>query len=816
MSYSVIGTPLAKVDGPRKASGQAVYADDLNLPRMLHGKLLGSRRPHARIVRVDTRAAETLPGVKAIITGKDLPVKYGILPVSEDEYPLEIERVRFVGDPIVAVAATDEMIAEQAVRLIEVEYEDLPAAFDIDEALQPVDEADRIHDYGPHGNVHKEVHLEFGEVEAGFAAADHVFENSYFYSGNNHLAMEEHAAVADYAADGKLTLWSSTQTPHYVHKAMAQVLQVPASRIRVIATPVGGGFGGKSDPFPHEFCAAKLSMLTGRPVKITLTREEVFYAHRGRHPVLMHIKLGVRADGSITALDFQSFVDGGGYGSYGVASTYYTGALQTVTYKIPAYRFRGVRVFTNKPACGPKRGHGTPQPRFALEVHLDRVAEALGLDPADYRRALCVDEYTMTANHMRVTSCGLRQCIDEVVRASHYSEQRGRLPHGKGIGLGIGSYLSGAGLPIYWNDMPHTSVDLKVDRGGGVAVKCMQIDIGQGSDTVLAMSVAEVLGIEPADVQLTCADTDTTPIDLGSYSSRVTFMMGNAAIAAASEIRDKIFAAAARKLQLDQAALAAGRERLRAAHGEIVHEVEGVASGKTIAFRDAVPVAEAMFGQLSATGSYRPQKLGGPYKGSGVGPTPAYSYSAAVVLVDVDAETGIVTPEHVWIAHDIGRAINPTLVRGQIEGSVYMALGEIFMEEQRYRKGLHQFPSMLDYKSPTILEMPPVDSFLVETDDAEGPFGAKEVGQGPLLPMPPAVANAVYDAVGVRIDELPITPEKVWAALQAKAQGKEGRVGPTGVPDYPWPEPIRVDPVWYDQPPEAWVKTTRRAEATSC
>jgi 4-hydroxybenzoyl-CoA reductase subunit alpha len=344
----------------------------------------------------------------------------------------------------------------------------------------------------------------------------------------------------------------------------------------------------------------------------------------------------------------------------------------------------------------------------------------------------------------------------------------------------------------------------------------MQIDIGQGSDTVLAMSVAEVLGIEPADVQLTCADTDTTPIDLGSYSSRVTFMMGNAAIAAASEIRDKIFAAAARKLQLDQAALAAGRERLRAAHGEIVHEVEGVASGKTIAFRDAVPVAEAMFGQLSATGSYRPQKLGGPYKGSGVGPTPAYSYSAAVVLVDVDAETGIVTPEHVWIAHDIGRAINPTLVRGQIEGSVYMALGEIFMEEQRYRKGLHQFPSMLDYKSPTILEMPPVDSFLVETDDAEGPFGAKEVGQGPLLPMPPAVANAVYDAVGVRIDELPITPEKVWAALQAKAQGKEGRVGPTGVPDYPWPEPIRVDPVWYDQPPEAWVKTTRRAEATSC
>ncbi|MCH7825093.1 MAG: molybdopterin-dependent oxidoreductase [Acidobacteria bacterium] len=808
--YSVIGRPLPKVDGLRKATGQAVYADDLDLPRMLYGKLLGSRRPHARIVNIDVSRAEALPGVKAIITGKDLPVKYGILPVSEDEYPLEIDRVRFVGDPIVAVAAVDEMTAEQAVRLIDVEYEDLPTAFDIEEGLAAIDEADRIHDYGAHDNVHKEVNLEFGDLDAGFEAADHVFENTYFYSGSNHLAMEQHAAVADYGADGKLTLWSSTQTPHYVHKAMAKVLEMPAGRIRVIATPVGGGFGGKSDPFPHEFCAAKLSMLTGRPVKITLTREEVFYAHRGRHPVLMHVRLGVKDDGEITALDFQSFLDGGGYGSYGVASTYYTGALQTVTYKIPAYRFRGVRVFTNKPPCGPKRGHGTPQPRYALEIHLDRVAEALGLDPAAYRKSICVDEYTMTANHMRVTSCGLRECIDKVVQASDFASLRGALPEGKGIGLGIGSYLSGAGLPIYWNNMPHTSVDLKVDRGGGVTAKCMQIDIGQGSDSVLAMTVAEVLGIEQEDVKLICADTDTTPIDLGAYSSRVTFMMGNAAIEAAEKIREKILAAVAEELEIDGEALAGGTECLRAAHGHIVHEIDGIPSGKSIAFRDAVPLAEAKFGQLSSTGSYTPQKLGGPYKGSGVGPTPAYSYTAAVVLVDVDTETGVVTPEKVWIGHDIGRAINPTLVRGQIDGSVYMALGEILMEEQAFRKGQLQFPSMLDYKSPTFLEMPSVESFLVETDDAEGPFGAKEVGQGPLLPMPPAVANAVYDAVGVRIDELPITPEKVMTALDRKARGESPRYGPDSVPEYTWPEPTKVDPVWYDQPPEEWVETKRR------
>jgi len=796
--YSIIGKPIPKVDGLRKASGQAVYADDMVLPRMLFGKLLGSRRPHARIVSVDTSKAEALEGVKAVITGEDLPVVYGILPVSEDEYALEVDRVRFVGDPLAAVAAIDEATAEEAVRLIEVEYEDLPTVFDLDEGLGPVEEAHRIHDYGPRGNVHKEVNLEFGDIEGGFAAADHIFENTYFYSGNNHLAMEQHAAVAECGADGRVTLWSSTQTPHYVHKALARVLQMPASRIRVVATPVGGGFGGKSDPFPHEFCAAKLATRCGRPVKITLTREEVFYAHRGRHPVLMHVKLGVKRDGTITALDFQSFLDGGAYGSYGVASTYYTGALQTVTYKVPAYRFRGVRVFTNKPACGPKRGHGTPQPRFALECELDRVAEALDIDPAAYRKSISVDEYSMTVNHLRVTSCGLEECIDRVVEASHFGRLRTTLPEGKGIGLAVGSYLSGAGLPLYWNDMPHTSVDLKVDRGGGVAVKCMQIDIGQGSNSVLAMTVAEVLGVEPADVQLTCADTDTTPIDLGSYSSRVTFMMGNAAIEAASKVREMIFAAAAAELEVEAAGLSA-------AHGRISHP-----SGRSIAFADAVPLAEARFGQLSATGSYKPQKLAGPYRGSGVGPTPAYSYSAAAVLVDVDGETGIVTPEQVWIAHDIGRAINPTLVRGQIEGSVYMALGEIFMEEQAFRKGQHQSPSMLDYKSPTILEMPPVESFLIESDDAEGPFGAKEVGQGPLLPMPPAVANAVYNAVGVRIDELPITPEKVLAALDRKNKGEAPRFGPAGVPAYTWPEPIVVDPVWYDLAPEQWIETRRR------
>lgn len=800
----VIGQPHAKVDGLAKSSGQTLYADDIHLPQMLYGRLLGSHRPHARILRIDTTRAAALPGVKAIMTGADLPGKYGILPVSEDEYPLEPDKVRFVGDPIVAVAATDEHICEEALRLIEVEYEDLPTAFDIEEGLRPVAESDRIHDYGMRDNVHKQVNLEFGDLEAGFAAADHVSEGVYFYSGNNHLAMEEHSAIARYGADGRLTVWTSTQTPHYVHKAMAKVLQMPASRIRIIATPNGGGFGGKSDPFPHEFCAAHLSRMTGRPVKITLTREEVFYTHRGRHPVLMWIKTGVKSDGTITALDFKSHVDGGGYGSYGVASTYYTGALQTVTYKVPNYRFRGVRVFTNKPPCGPKRGHGTPQPRFALEIHLDRIADHLGLDAIEYRRAILVDEYSMTANYMRITSCGLDECLRLVGEASGYAERHGRLPRGKGIGVATGAYLSGAGLPIYWNKMPHSSVDLKVDRGGGVCAKCMEIDIGQGSDTVLAMTVAEVLGLEPEDIQLVVADTDTTPIDLGSYSSRVTFMMGNAAKQAAEKLRAQILAAAAEKLGVSA-------DELGMAHRQIVDP----RTGKSMSFRDAVPLAEARFGQLTSTGSYTPPRLAGPYKGSGVGPSPAYSYAAAVVLVDVDTETGIVTPERVWIAHDCGRAVNPVLVEGQVEGSVYMALGEILMEEQSLRKGLHKTPSMLEYKSPTFLEMPPVETFIVESIDGEGPFGAKEVGQGPLLPMPPAVANAVFDAVGVRVDELPITPDKVLAGIDRCERGEEARVGPVQVPEVDWEDTIKVHPVWYDQPPEAYVPTVRRVPPSS-
>jgi 4-hydroxybenzoyl-CoA reductase subunit alpha len=779
----VIGKPFRKVDARAKCTGQTKFADDITLPRTLHCKILRSSEPHARILGIDASKALAMPGVVAVITGKDLPIPYGILPVSQDEHALSIDKVRFIGDPVAAVAAIDEDTAFDAMNVIEVEYEKLQTITSIEEALM-IDEP-RIHEYGDHGNVHKAVSLEFGDMDEGFREAEHIREDIFFYEGNTHLPMEQHAAIAHFDADHKLTLWSSTQTPHYVHRALAKTLELPASHIRVIATPNGGGFGGKSDPFNHEIVVSKLSMMTGRPVKIALTREEVFYCHRGRHPVLMKVRTGTKRDGSITAMDFQSFLDGGAYGSYGVASTFYTGALQTVTYEVPRYKFRGVRTFTNKPPCGPKRGHGTPQPRFGLEVQLDKIADDLGLDPAEMRLKHLVKPFSVTANYLRIGSMGLGPCIEKIVEGSGWKNKYRKLPYGKGVGIACSSYICGAGLPIYWNNMPHSGVQLRLDRQGGVCIQCGSTDIGQGSDSILAYIVAEVLGIDPFDIRVITADTDLTPVDLGSYSSRVTLMTGNAALQAAERARELLTLAVAEKLSVPVENLSFAERR--------VFDVENPETGVT--FSEAVVLAESKFGTIGTVGSYTPPRSPGRYKGAGVGPSPAYSYSAAVAEVDVDAETGIVTVERVWIGHDIGRSINPALVMGQVEGSVYMGLGEALMEEMTYRANrnvVHKFPSLLEYKSPTTLEMCDVKTYLIEDADPNGPFGAKEVGQGPLLPVPPAIANAVYDAVGVRIDEVPITPEKVLTALRDKAKGKEGRFGPKSVPEIEWPQPLKV------------------------
>ncbi len=791
MSHNLVGKPRRRVDGRAKVTGQTRFADDLFFPRMLHCRLLRADIPHANIRSIDTSLAQAHPGVKLVLTGRDMPIPYGILPVSQDEHTLCLDKVRFVGDPVAAVIGIDEDAAQEGAELIRVDYEPLQTIADPMEALETPEP--KIQEYGK-GNVHKAISMEFGDVEKGFAEADKVFEDTFFFQGNTHLALEQHATVAMMDQDGKLVVYSSTQTPHYLHRALTKVLGLPAGHIRVIAQPNGGGFGGKTDPFNHEIAVAKAALVTGRPVKICLNREEIFYCHRGRHPVLMKIKTGVKNDGTLTGVHLQTLLDGGAYGSYGVASTLYTGALQTVTYKLPTYKFDGARTFTNKPPCGPKRGHGTPQPRFGQEVQLDKIAVALGLDPANIRLQQIAEAGSLTANFMRLGTIGLKECIEKVVDGSGWKERRSKLGYGRGLGIACSSYLCGAGLPIYWNELPHSGVQLRLDRSGGVTAFCGATEVGQGSDDVLALCVAEVLGIDPFDVRVVTGDTDLGPVDLGSYSSRVTLMMGNAAIQAAERARAMIAMSVSKKLGVPEDRLVFADRR--------VFDAQDPSVG--MSWRDAVLLGEAQHGTLGTVGSYTPPPSAAKYKSGGVGPSPTYSYTAAVIEVEVDPQTGWIEIPKIWIAHDIGRALNPILVRGQVEGSVYMGLGEALMEEQAFRRLppkrsgalVHKMPSMLEYKSPTTLEMPDIVTYLVENPDGAGPFGAKEVGQGPLLPIMPALANAVFDAVGVRVDEIPVTPEKILAALDLKRRTGVGRVGPGKFPDVPWSEPAKVPTPW--------------------
>lgn len=760
--FRVVGRPLRKVDGLAKATGQAQYTDDIALPGMLHAKTLRSPHAHARIVSIDTARASALPGVHAVITGRDLPERYGVIPWTPDETALAVDRVRFIGDEVAAVAAVDEDTAERALGLIDVVYEPLHAYFDPRESLARHDPL--IHPHSKTGNVSKQVELEFGDLTAAFDQADVVVEGEYSFHGSTHAPIEPHCALAQVSPDGLLTVWSSTQITHYVHRTLAKVLGISAARIRVIQPCLGGAFGGKSDPFSLEFCVAKLALLTGRPVKMLWTREEVFYAHRGRHPMQMRYRTAARADGRLLGVDAKILIDGGSYSSFGLVTTYYSGQLLTGPYDFPAYRFDSTRVFTNKPPCGPKRGHGSVQPRFAFEVQLDQVAERLGLDPIEIRRRNFQGQYTRTVNGQRITSNGFLECLDLVERASDWRARRGRLPFGRGLGVAGSMYISGTNYPVYPNDMPQAGIQLKVDRSGAVTVFTGGNDIGQGSNSVAAYLVAEELGMRVDHVRVVAADTDLCPVDLGAYSSRVTFMVGNACIDAARKLRAQVVAAVAEAWDV-------APERVRLIDGQAI-DLED--ADKSLTTAEAFQLAEARFDTLGATGSYNTPKLGGDYRGGTIGASPAYSFTAHVVEVEVDVETGRIGVERCWIAHDCGRALNPMLVAGQMEGSAYMGIAEALMEDHDVnRYGLHRGPSLLDYRIPTSLDTPELHALIVESIDPEGPYGAKEAGEGPLHPSIPAISNAVFDAVGIRLTRLPFTPARVLAAL-AEADAARG------------------------------------------
>jgi 4-hydroxybenzoyl-CoA reductase subunit alpha len=772
---NVIGTRQRKTDGLEKSTGRARYTDDIVLPGMLHGKILRSPHPHARIHSIDATAALALPGVHAVVTGDEMPIPFGIIVWTPDEQALATEKVRYVGDAVAAVAAADEDTANRALGLIRVEYEVLEALLDPHEAARRTDV--QIHAAkkpGHNGNISKIVKLDFGEVERGMAESDVVIEGDYFFEGTTHTPIEPHCAIGQWEAggapNGRLTVWSSTQVPHYLHRELARVLELDPARVRVIQPHVGGGFGGKSEPFDLEFCVAKLAMKTGRPVKILYTREEVFYAHRGRHPFHMHYRVGATVDGKLKAVDAKTLLDGGAYSSFGLVTTYYSGQLLAAPYEIPAYRFDSTRVFTNKPACGPKRGHGSVQPRFAFEVTLDKLAERLGIDPIELRRRNFMGSFRRTVNELRVTSNGFLECLDAVERASAWKEKHRRMGYGRGIGVAGSCYISGTNYPIYPNRMPQSAVQLQVDRSGRVAVFSGASDIGQGSTSLVAYIVCEELGVPLDHVRVLPSDTDFTPVDLGAYSSRVTFMLGNACVDAARKLKSRVQDAVGEAWEIPA-------KRVLLAGGLAM---DGQDTGRSMPIREAFNLAEAKHGTLGSTGSYTtPTDVHGEYRGGTIGASPAYSFTAHVAEVEVDPDTGFVRVERIWVAHDCGRALNPAIVEGQMEGSSYMGFAEALMEEHVFkdadhgRAGLHNAPSLLDYRIPTSLDTPELASLIVESIDPEGPYGAKEAGEGPLHSSIPAIANAIHDAVGVRMDALPFSPPRVWRALAEAAAGQE-------------------------------------------
>ena len=775
--FALIGGRLRKIDGTGKVTGSTLYTDDIVVPGMLHGRILRSPHPHARILSIDTSEAEALDGVHAVVTGREMPTPYCIIPWTRDETALCVDRVRFIGDGVAAVAAVDEETAIRACGLIRVEYEILPAILEPEQALGP--DAPQIHEAGKpgrNGNITKHVKLEFGAVDEELAASDIVIDGDYYFEGTTHTPIEPHCAIGWMDPLGRLTVWSSTQVPHYLQRELARVLDLDVARVRVVQPAVGGAFGGKSEPFDLEFCVAKLAMKAGRPVKILYTREEVFYSHRGRHPMKMRYRLGATHDGRIRAVDGKILIDGGAYASFGLVTTYYSGQLLTAPYAFGSYRFDSTRVYTNKPPCGPKRGHGSVQPRFGFEVQLDRLSERLGMDPIELRRRNFLGERTRTINELRVTSNGFLQCLDAVEGASEWSRKWRRMPYGRGVGVAGSCYISGTNYPIYPNDMPQAAIQIQVERSGRVAVLTGASEIGQGSNTVVATIAAEELGVPASYVRVYATDTDLVPVDLGAYSSRETFMVGNACLMAARRLRNTVETALADEWEIDTS-------RIRLAGGWAFDTDD---PARRVAIAEAFNLAEARYGPLVAAGHYNtPKDVHGEYRGGTIGASPAYSFTAHVAEVDVDVESGFVRVDRIWIAHDCGRALNPVLVEGQMEGSAYMGFAEALMEEQIFkdaehgRAGLHNAPSLLDYRIPTSVDTPELASLIVESIDPEGPYGAKEAGEGPLHPSIPAIANALFDAVGIRMDSLPFSPPRVWRALQddaARARWERARV----------------------------------------
>jgi len=756
---SAVGVRRPLIDGVEKVTGRANYTADLPAPGAFIGAILRSPHAHAEILRIDATRARALPGVRAVITGADCDVAYGILPIAHNEYPIARDRARYCGEPVAALAADDEATARAALDLIEVEYRPLPAYFSAAEAR--AEGAVALHDKKP-GNIERQVEQKFGDVDAGFAAADLVREGSFRYAEATHAQMEPDSALAEWdAARGRLTLHSVTQVPYYVHLTLAQCLKLEPAAIRVVKPFVGGGFGHRTEALNFEIIAALLARAAGGTVRIDLSREETFIMHHGRPETEIRLRIGMKKSGEITAVDAEAVQRGGAYAGYGVVTILYAGALLHALYRLGACSYRGFRVYSNTPPCGPMRGHGAVDMRHAFESLLDQMAGELGLDAFAARRANLFAAPYRSLNDLQVNSCGLAECLDWAEQASGWKARKGKLPRGRGLGMACSHYVSGAAKPVHWTGEPHATVNLRLDFDGSVTLFTGAADIGQGSSTLLAQVAAEVLGLDMGRFRVIAADSALTPKDNGSYSSRVSFMVGNAALAAAQELKKRLVEAAARRLEVQSADIECAGERFRVA-----------GTDRSLGYAEAVRAALEDTGPITTQGTYTvpPELQGGKFRGAAVGPSPGFSYAAQVVEVAVDEDTGEIRIEKVWAAHDCGFPINPLSVEGQIQGAVWMGMGQAIGEATHYQapNGLPLRANFLDYHFSTIVESPPIEVKIVEARDPNGPFGAKEASEGALHGFLPALTNAVADAIGIRLAELPASPDRLLAAIHAR------------------------------------------------
>ena len=753
-----IGVPMPLVDGPEKVSGKANYTADFTAQNALVGRILRSPISHGELLNVDTSAAEALPGVEAVVTGQHFSGQFGVLPIARTEWPIARNRIRYRGEPIAAVAAIDVETAQKALDLIEFDYEELPAYFSAETAM--AEGVIPLHEKRSN-NVERHVEYDLGEVEKGFKNADLIREETYNCAEVCQVQTEPHAALAIF--DGErdhLTVYASTQVPYYVHLMLEQTLGMKRSNIRVIKPHIGGGFGSRTECLHVELIASALARKCKGKVAITLSREETFITHRGRPEQRTTLKIGMTKDGKITAVDTTTTQRGGAYAGYGTVTILYSGSMVFALYDIQNARYNGYRVLTNTPPCGAFRGHGTVNVRFAFESLMDEMSIELGLDPFKVRRKNLLKAPTFTANDLMINSYGLAECLDIVEEKSGWKKRKGKTEVNRGLGMACSHYVSGASKPVNWTGEPHATVNIKLDFDSSLTILTGAPEIGQGSSTILTQCVAEVLGLDVTRIRIVTSDSLVTPKDNGAYSSRVTYMVGNAAIDAATNLKEILVEAAARKMDVQPQDVECLGEVYRAGTQD---------QGMT--FEEVVYAALEGTGTITARGNFdtTPESWGGDkYRGAAIGGTMAFSYAAQVVEVNIDPDTAQIHVEKVWVAHDCGKALNPLSVEGQIEGSVWMGMGQAMTEETHYHNGLGITGNMLDYRVPTIIESPPINVNIVESIDPHGPFGAKEAGEASLAGFLPALTNAIADALDIRVNELPITPDRLMEILENK------------------------------------------------